>query len=165
MIAPDFALRPVAEDDLDALMDVYRQCEDFLALGPQAWASQDMVLADLAHSREMGGAFHGIYVQGRMVGVMDYVPAGFEGNPEHAFLSLLMIAAPWRGSGLGAAVVAAGEQDIRRNPSVRAILSGVQVNNAAGIAFWQRMDYEICGGPKQMEDTTICYDLIKRLYT
>ncbi len=39
MKAPEFTLRPVDEGDLAALMEVYRQCEDFLALGPQAMAS------------------------------------------------------------------------------------------------------------------------------
>lgn len=161
MKAPEFTLCPVDEGDMAALMEVYRQCEDFLALGPQPWASEAMVQADLAHSREIGGVFCGIFVEDRMAGVMDYVPSGFEGEPSHAFLSLLMIAQPWRGLGLGVAVVAAIEEIIRRDPAVTAILSGVQVNNPAGIAFWQRMGYSITSGPKQMADTTVCYDLLK----
>ena len=161
MKAPEFTLRLVDEGDLAALMEVYRQCEDFLALGPQAMASEAMELADIAHSREMGGLFCGIFVEDRMAGVIDYVPSGFEGEPGHAFLSLLMIAEPWRGRSLGAAVVAAVEGIIGRNLAVKAILSGVQVNNPAGIAFWQRMGYSIASGPKQMADTTVCYDLLK----
>lgn len=163
MKPPEFTLRPVNEDDLDALMDVYRQCEDFLALGPQPWASELMVLADLAHSREMAGVFCGIFVNDRMAGVVDYVPAGYEGQLNRAFLSLLMIAGPWRGGGLGAAVVAAIEGIIRRNPAVTAILSGVQVNNPVGIAFWQRMGYSTVSGPKRQQDTTVCFDLLKKL--
>ncbi len=50
---PSYGLRihPVSPEGLDAVLDVYRQCEDFLALGPIAAASMEMVLKDIELSR------------------------------------------------------------------------------------------------------------------
>jgi len=159
-----FTLRPVRVEELDAVLEVYRQCEDFLALGPVATASMQMVLADLDLSREEGGVYCGIYSPtGDMLGVFDFVLAGFEGDPQAAFLSLLMIASPFRGRGLGQAVVEAVEEEIRRDPRITVIHSGVQVNNPQGIHFWQRRGYRIVSAPKLLPDQTTVYDLRKDL--
>ncbi|HET9912352.1 MAG TPA: GNAT family N-acetyltransferase, partial [Anaerolineales bacterium] len=107
---PTLEIRLIIEDDLHAVLDVYRQCEDFLALGPVSTASMEMVLKDIKVSKDMGGNFCGIYTaDGKMIGVLDYVPSHFEGDPHTAFLSLLMIAAPFRKHGIGTAVVEAVE--------------------------------------------------------
>lgn len=157
----DVVICPVSENEAGAILDVYRQCEDFLALGPEPHASMRMVLDDLAHSAEQGGVFCGIYRGGCMVGVVDFVPSGFGGKESAACLMLLMIAAEQRGRGLGRKVVAAVEAEILKYEGVREICSGVQANNPEGIGFWTRMGYEIVGGPRVMEDTTVCYDLLK----
>jgi ribosomal protein S18 acetylase RimI-like enzyme len=168
----EFTLRPLqgpgiapTEEELEAVLRVYRQCEDFLALGPVAAASMAMVRADLVLSREEGCVFHGIYDRrsGEMIGIVDFSTAGFEGVEEHANLSLLMIAAPYRGQGLGRAVVEAVEEAILADGRARAILSGVQVNNPQGIRFWQRMGYEIVSGPRDMGDGTTAFALRKTL--
>jgi ribosomal protein S18 acetylase RimI-like enzyme len=159
---PSVEVRRIGEADFDAVLAVYRQCEDFLALGPIPHASPAMVQADLELSRRQGGIFCGVYDgQGIMVGVVDYVPRGFEGNPAHAFLSLLMIAAPYRNRRLGHAVIEWVEGEIRKDAGVCAILAGVQVNNPAAIRFWQRMGYRIVGGPKDYPDGTTAFDLRK----
>jgi len=89
-------IRPITLAELEAVLEVYRQCEDFLALGPVATASMEMVLNDLEISRGYSGTFCGIYTaKGKMIGVLDYVPRGFEGDPRAADLTLLMIAAPY----------------------------------------------------------------------
>lgn len=157
----DVVICPAGEDEAGAVLDVYRQCEDFLALGPEPRASMRMVLDDLAHSAEQGGVFCGIYRGGRMVGVVDFVPSGFDGKDGAACLLLLMIAASHRGLGLGRKVVEAVEAEIVKDGGVREICSGVQANNSEGIGFWTRMGYDIVGGPRVMEDTTVCYDLLK----
>jgi ribosomal protein S18 acetylase RimI-like enzyme len=157
-----FIIRPVQPHERDAILNVYRQCEDFLALGPVSTASMEMVDADLQHSRDDGGIFCGIYApDGTMMGIVDVILSGFEGNPAHAFLSLLMIAQPYRSSGLGAEVVHRVETEMLRDPQIEAILSGVQVNNPGGIRFWQRMGYRITSGPKDFPDGTTAYALRK----
>ena len=164
---PGHTLRPVTRDsaDLGRILEVYRQCEDFLSLGPVPTASMDMVLADLELSKTEGGVFYAIEesVNGEMVGVVDFALAGFEGNPQLAFLSLLMIAAPHRGRGLGEAVVQAVEAAIRQDGRATVIRSGVQVNNPGGIRFWQRMGYRIISGPEPMADGTVTFQLWKDL--
>ncbi len=80
---PRVEIRPVGEDELDAVLGVYRQCEDFLALGPQPHASMEMVLDDVSHSRDEGGLFCGIFdAEGKMIGIVDFVPGMYRGRPE-----------------------------------------------------------------------------------
>jgi ribosomal protein S18 acetylase RimI-like enzyme len=159
---PSLEIRSITQDDLDAILNVYQQCEDFLALGPVSTASMEMVLADLELSRHEGGDFCGIYTpDGKMVGIVDYVAGNFEGNPRTAFLSLLMIAAPFRKQGIGQAVVTAVENEIRKNTQITTIRSGVQVNNPQAIRFWQRNDYRIISGPELMPDQTTVFGLQK----
>ena len=160
---PNFDIKPIGIECAAAILDVYRQCEDFLALGPQPRASLAMVQDDLRLS-EAEGVFCGIFdAAGQMLGVVDFVPRLFEQDPQRAFLSLLMIAAPYRGQGLGAAVVRYVEQEIRKDPRITTIDSGVQVNNPAAIRFWQRMGYHIIGGPDALPDHTTVFHLRKRL--
>lgn len=160
-----FIIRPFdgTEADLMAVLEVYRQCEDFLALGPVATASVEMVQNDLALSKEMGGVFNLICSAstGEVWGIVDYVISGFEGNPEAAYLSLLMIAAPCRSKGLGAAVVRSVEQTMCELGHPREIQAGVQVNNPKAIRFWQRMGYQIVSGAQAMPDGTVAYHLWK----
>jgi ribosomal protein S18 acetylase RimI-like enzyme len=159
-----FEIHPITEDDLDAILDVYRQCEDFLALGPVATASMEMVRKDIEFSGQEGGVFCGIYAAGgKMIGVVDYIPCDFEGDPHAAFLALLMIAAPFRNQGIGAAVVEAVEAEVGKDARITAILSGVQVNNPQAIQFWQRQGYRIVSGPKLHPDQTTAFDLRKDL--
>lgn len=161
-------IRPVGQAEVSQVLDVYRQCEDFLALGPQPAASMGMVLDDMRHSREEGGIYCGIFHRSelgpeRMIGIVDYVPAGFGGVPGHAFLSLLMIAASHRSHGIGGQVVHFVEEIIRRNPEIRSIFCGVQINNPAAQRFWERQGYSILSGPEVLPDTTVVYLLRKDL--
>src|SRR5215208_3641010 len=131
-------IHPIRPDDVEAALEVYRQSEDFLALGPVSTASKEMVLTDLESSQNEGGIFCGIYrVDGKMVGVVDYVPNNFEGSPQAAYLFLLMIAAPFRKQGIGQAIVEAIENEIKKDAGIKTIHAGVQVNNPQAIWFWQ----------------------------
>lgn len=158
-----FHIRPISLDELDAVLEVYRQCEDFLALGPAPIASMEMVLQDLEISRQEGGIFCGIYdaASDQMIGVVDYVLRNFEGNPHHAFLSLLMITPPYRQQGTGKTIVEAIEHEIRKDAQVTTILSGVQVNNPQAVQFWQKRGYRIVSGPTLMPDQTTVFGLQK----
>lgn len=151
-------------DDLPAVLEVYRQCEDFLALGPVATASEQMVRQDMEHAVKVGSLFCGIYNDaGEMIGIVDYLPQGFEGNPQHAFIELLMIGQPYRAQGVGTAVVDYVETEVRRNPHITAILSGTAVNNPVAIRFWQSRGYRIVGEPKVFPDNQQGFDLRKDL--
>ena len=155
-------IRPIPETELDAVLRVYRQCEDFLSLGPVPTASMEMVCTDLEHSRQQGGIFCGIYrLDGTLVGIVDYVPCDFEGDLHSASLSLLMIDKTFRSRGIGSAVVAAIEAELRRNTQIQTIFSGVQVNNPQAIQFWQGQGYRIISGPTLMPDQTTVFGLRK----
>lgn len=157
--------REPTSDELEEILEVYRQCEDFLALGPVAVASIPMVLADLELSRKYGAVFCAIRdrASGEMLGIIDIVYAGYEGDPTAAYLSLLMISARHRGRGLGEAVVRAVEEVVRCNPQVQTFFSGVQVNNPGAIRFWQRMGFTIISEPELMPDGTTAMQLERKL--
>lgn len=160
-----FLILPLKEEDAEKILEVYRQCEDFLALGPVPVASLDMVLTDMHHLLAESGNFEGIFVSEnsveRLVGVISYITAGYEGCPETASLDLLMIAYPYRSKGIGSEIVKRIEAEIRKNIQVKKILSGVQVNNPTGIRFWQKMGYQIVSEPELMPDQTVVYRLEK----
>lgn len=160
----ELEIRPITPDEFKAVLGVYQQCEDFLALGPQPTASMAMVEKDLEMSHEDEGIFCGIYnTEGTMLGIVDYIPNNFEGELHQAFLSLLMIAQPFRSQGIGQAVVDWVEQEIRKDARMTTILSGVQVNNPQAVRFWERNGYQIVSAPELMPDQTIAVRLRKDL--
>ncbi len=160
---PSFHLRELTADDLPATLEVYQDCNDFLALGP-ALASAEMVRQDMRHAVEHGRRFCGIFdPSGQMVGVVDYLVEGYEDNPQQAFIELLMIGKQHRNQRLGTAVVAEIEAEIRQHAQVICIRAGVQVNNPAAQRFWQKMGYQIVREPEFQPDGTTTYRLLKRL--
>jgi RimJ/RimL family protein N-acetyltransferase len=160
--AGSFDVRIATQDDKDAILAVYRQCEDFLALGPQLNATMTMVLRDLELSRQQGAFFCGIHdAAGRMVGVVDFTPGGFEGKPGVAFISLVMLVPGLRGRGVGTEAVRLIEREIRKDRRVTAIGSAVQVNNPRAERFWLRHGYRITGGPELQPDGTTVFHLQK----
>jgi ribosomal protein S18 acetylase RimI-like enzyme len=123
-----------------------------------------MVLADWQLSQGQGGEFCGIYdPSGVLIGVLDVIPSGFEGEADAAFLELLMIAAPYRSGGLGTAVVRALEADLVQRGQVRLLRAGVQVNNPGAIRFWQRQGFVITGEAVSYADGTTAFPLCKVL--
>ncbi len=157
-------IRPAGEEDIEGLFTVYKECEDFLALGPVAKASLEMVRADLEMSRTMGGEFCGIYLpEGTMAGVLDFVPGNFRGQPDTAYIALLMIRQSFRHKGIGARVLELVESKVREDPRVTRIRIGVMVNNPPAIQFWQNRGFVIYGGPELLADQTTVYRLEKKL--
>lgn len=162
--AHSLQVRPVAQAELDAVLGVYRRCEDFLALGPVPAASLTMVLHDLAQAADDGSIFCGICtLEGAMVGVVEYAPKPSKGDSKCACLSLLMLAREHRSRGIGSAVLAAVETELRENSQVAAIVAPVQVNNPRALAFWQRHGYRVVSGPELQPDHTTVLTLRKDL--
>ena len=159
-----FLVRPAVEEDLDDVLEVYYRSEDFLALGPVPHASTAMVMADLDLSARNGGVYCVIELpDGAVAGVLDYIPGGYEGLAQQAYLELIMIAAPYRGRGLGGRVVAALEQFLRAN-GVRAVLADVQVNNPDGLRFWRCAGYRVVSPACRQPDGTVTFGLEKMLF-
>src|SRR5512140_667494 len=64
-----------SDGELAAILEVYRQCEDFLSLGPVSVASMHMVENDLEISKKEDGIFCLIYRSDSqdVLGVFDFV--------------------------------------------------------------------------------------------
>jgi len=124
-----------------------------------------MVTNDIATSQANGGHFCGICTgDDDMIGIVDYVPSHFEGDPHAAFLSLLMIAAPFRQRGIGHAVIDVIEAEIMNDAQIHAIHSGVQVNNPHAVRFWENQGYRIVSGPDLLPDQTTVFGLQKDVF-
>jgi hypothetical protein len=78
-------LRKLMAEDADEILQVYRQSEGFLALGPEPNASHKMVMDDLRISGETGGRFCGILnADGTVVGVIDFVSHAYQDHRDTA---------------------------------------------------------------------------------
>jgi ribosomal protein S18 acetylase RimI-like enzyme len=156
-------IRAVDEAGVGEIFGVYQECEDFLALGPVATASLEMVRADREMSKTMGGDFCGIHLRdGTLVGVLDFVPGNFRGQADTAYIALLMLRLSFRHRGIGSRVLALVESEVRKDPRVTRIRAGVMVNNPSAIQFWQNRGFIIYGGPELLADHTTVYRLEKK---
>jgi ribosomal protein S18 acetylase RimI-like enzyme len=159
-----WTIREAGEEDVGELLSVYRDCEDFLALGPAAKASPEMVLADLKTCRTEGGKFYGIYLRGGpIVGVLDFVRGNFRGQADTAYIALLMLRKTYRNRGIGSDVVRWIESETRKDPQIGRIRAGVMVNNPSAIRFWQARGFAIVSGPERLGDHTTVYRIEKKL--
>jgi hypothetical protein len=59
---PGFRIIPITPEDLLPVLEVYRQCEDFLALGSDARALLEIVQRDIAGSEQQGGCTAGFMI-------------------------------------------------------------------------------------------------------
>lgn len=157
------SIRPIDHRDLDFVLEVYRQCEDFLALGPEPRASIGMVYGDIQLSIDEGGNYCGVFdFQDRLIGVVDFILSQ-KGNPGHAFISLLMIALTYRRKGVGSEAVRLVEYEISKDPQITSIDSAVQINNLDAIRFWEKHGYQIVSEPVSQPDQTTVYHLCKKI--
>ncbi len=160
----DFEIRSVTQDNLNAVLDLYSKCEDFLALGPDPIASMSMVTRDINDSHKEAGNYCGVYHRnGEIVGVVDYIPKGYQGNQSNAYFTLLMIEPSFRNQGLGTVTAETIEAEIKKDSKIRTIFSAVQVNNPKGIRFWQDRGYRIISVPELQTDGTTVFLLQKYL--
>lgn len=152
-------VRTLEPSDRAAVLSVYKQCEDFLSLGPVPKASREMVASDITHSAAAQGLYCVIEdLNGQTVGVVDFSCEAARGT---AVLWLLMISARHRRKGYGTAIAAALESYLRDTYGVRTIESGVQVNNPMAIRFWSRCGYKIGTVPRSQADGTVAYDMTR----
>ncbi|HEX7320730.1 MAG TPA: GNAT family N-acetyltransferase [bacterium] len=157
-----FTIRTVEKDDFPAILKVYKQSEDFLALGPMPNASIEMVLKDIKHSKEEKGEYCGIWdLKGNLMGIVDFIP--ILEDKESSFLSLIMISTDYRDKGLGGKVVQALESHLTQKYLVKGILSAVQTNNRKAIRFWKRCGYIVETIPEKRHDETVIFKMKKAL--
>jgi ribosomal protein S18 acetylase RimI-like enzyme len=135
----NFSIREIRSDDLESVLAIYRQSEDFLVLGPEPHASMVMVEEDIKSSHQDSGLYCGIYdSERRMVGVISFIPWNFGGREKYAYISLLMIAQPFRKKKIGSQIVSLIEEEVHRKYQVILIGTSVQVNNPKALKFWNK---------------------------
>jgi ribosomal protein S18 acetylase RimI-like enzyme len=160
-VTEGLTVRSSEPSDMAALLSVYKQCEDFLSLGPVPTASMEMIVADIDHSTAAKGLFCVIEnMEGETVGVLDFWPRA---APHVAVLSLLMISRGYRKKGYGRAIVNALESYLQAKHEVRTIAAGVQVNNPDAIRFWRSCGFQIGAAARLHEDGTTVHEMRKTI--
>ena len=90
--AATLEIRPLAENELQSTLEVYKQCEDFLTLGPVPFASMEMVQADRDHSKKENGVYCGIWNEdNKQIGVIDFIPEIFLPKIPYYFINFRAI--------------------------------------------------------------------------
>jgi 8-oxo-dGTP pyrophosphatase MutT (NUDIX family)/ribosomal protein S18 acetylase RimI-like enzyme len=160
----NFSIHEIRSDDLESVLAIYQESEDFLALGPEPHASMVMVQEDIKSSHQDSELYCGIYDSGlRMVGVVSFIPWNFGGRKKYAYFSLLMIAQPFRKQKIGSQIVSLIEEEVHRKYQVTLIGTSVQVNNPKALKFWNKNGYQISSGPELQSDQTTVFHLQKEL--
>ena len=159
----DLEIKKASENDFNSIFEVYKNCEDFLSLGPESKASKKMVLSDMKISKEQSGIYCCIYKNEKVIGIIDFIPKGYELDNRKAYISLIMIAQSNRKKGIGRKVMAIIENEILKNPEIRKILTSVQENNKIAIYFWEKLGYKIISGPEHRPDKTIVSHMQKEI--
>ncbi|MCX6829863.1 MAG: GNAT family N-acetyltransferase [candidate division Zixibacteria bacterium] len=152
-----FVVRPITEHNIESTLKVYQQSEDFLSLGPNPQASIQMVYSDMECSERAKGLFCGIWnISGTHLGILDFVP---EIREKTAFVTLLMIARPYRNRGIGADIVTALCQYLVASRAIKTIESTVQINNERGIKFWKKCGFHMSEQAEPQADGTTTFRL------
>lgn len=160
----EITVQPVGEEQMEALLRVYRQCEDFLALEPSSHATEEMVKKDLEESRSAGGVYCGIYTADQeLIGIVDFIPSGWQNRADTAYMELLMIVRGRRSRGIGAEVQEMVEKYVRDEFNVVQMMADVQVNNPQAVRFWERVGYAISSVAVLQKDQTLTYEMHKSL--
>lgn len=143
-------MRNLGARDYPSVIEVYRQSPRFIVElngRPAESIGLEMVEEDAAQAANHGARFTGFFPRdsGRMIGVADFVPGGYKGQPSRAWIALLLIAEPYRRQGYGAEACELVEKAILANPDVQAIGLGVLTRNGPALGFWQAMGYKRVG--------------------
>ena len=147
-------MRALGARDYPAVVEIYRQTPRFIVeLNGRSADSigLEMVEEDAAHAANHGATFAGLFLRenGQMVGVADYVPNGYGGQPNRAWIALLLIAEPYQRQGYGSEAYRLIEESIFADPDMQTLGLGVLVNNGPALGFWRTMGYERVGSTVQ----------------
>ena len=135
--------------DEAAILAVYEQCADYLALQTPEPPSGAMVQSDVATTAKLGGVFAGIYRRdsNELIGVISFVPQNFRGQRDYAFVLNLMIGAVHRRQGYGTEAYQAVEDFIWRDSEVKRIGALLLPQHEPSYAFAEKQGFERAGGP------------------
>jgi RimJ/RimL family protein N-acetyltransferase len=150
-------MRALKARDYPAVVEIYRQTPHFIVElngRPADTIGLEMVEEDAAQAANHGATFAGFFLResNQMIGVADYVPSGYGGQPNRAWIALLLIAEPYHRQGYGTEAYRLIEEVIFANPDVQTLGLGGLVNNGPALGFWRAMGYERVGSTVQDRD-------------
>ncbi len=135
--------------DEAAMLAVYEQCADYLALQTPEPPSGAMVQSDVATTAKLGGVLAGIYRRdsNELIGMISFVPQNFRGQRDYAFVLNLMIGSTQRRQGYGTEAYRAVEESIWRDEDVKRIGALLLPQHEPSYAFAEKQGFERAGGP------------------
>ena len=135
--------------DEAAMLAVYEQCADYLALQTPEPPSGAMVQSDVATTAKLGGVLAGLYRRdsNELIGMISFVPQNFRGQRDYAFVLNLMIGSTQRRQGYGTEAYRAVEEFIWRDEDVKRIGALLLPQHEPSYAFAEKQGFERAGGP------------------
>ncbi len=132
-----------------AILVVYEQCADYLALQTPEPPSGAMVRSDVATTAMNDGIFAGIFRRdsNELSGAISFVPNNFHGQRDYAFVLNLMIGSAHRRQGYGTEAYQAVEKFIWLDPDVKRIGTLLLPQHEPSYAFAEKLGFERAGGP------------------
>lgn len=154
-------LRPLEDDDLDAVVRLYRSTPNYFA--PIGYGREPVsklqLQNELADAQRSDGRI--LFAIERccdhvLIGAADvHVEATMS---DTATIGLLLIGGPYQQQGLGSEAADLIEQALFAEPRVEFIMAGVAESSELGLRFWQRRGYQYGGSTThdpETERTTI----------
>jgi RimJ/RimL family protein N-acetyltransferase len=143
-------MRPLKANNYPAVVELYRQTPRFIVElngRPAESINLEMVEEDAAQAANHGATFVGLFLResGQMIGVADFVPGGYRGQPSQAWIALLLIGGPFQRQGYGTEAYRLVEEAIFADPNAQTIGLGVLVNNGPALGFWAAMGFQRAG--------------------
>ena len=146
--------------NINAILEVYIESEDFLSLGPKNKASIEMVNSDINYSKSHGYKYYEIKIENETIGICDFCISGFEDIEENGYINLIMIKENKRNMGYGKLILGNIEKEIAHCKTNK-IIAFVQTNNMKAIKFWENNGYQKTSNEILNEDMTIVYRMEK----
>lgn len=141
-------LRPLEDDDLDAVISLYRSTPNyFAAIGFGREAVSKLALQrDFTEAQRTDGRTLYAIVRRHdhlLVGVADVqLEATMSGS---ATIELLLIGGPYQQHGYGSEAADMIERELCAAPNIELVLAGVAETSTLGQRFWQSRGYEYSG--------------------
>ncbi|SHJ31077.1 Acetyltransferase (GNAT) family protein [Clostridium amylolyticum] len=145
----------------DKVYSVYKRSEDFLSLGPEPYASREMVLSDIEYSKRNGGCYCTICCDNGVIGIIDFIPDMYEKQRGDAYINLIMIKEEYRNKNIGKTVIKIIEEWLNKEYRITNVFISVQENNTKGISFWVSLGYEVISKPELQDDGTLVLHMRK----
>jgi RimJ/RimL family protein N-acetyltransferase len=157
-------IKPLTSSQAEAVWNVYKQAADYLELQTTEPLSLAMARSDIEAASLRGSEFVGLFerTSNELIGVADFVPKNFRGQPDYAWLNVLLIRQSNRRQGYGTEAYRVIEEYIFDDPVVTRIGQALLPQFEPSLRFAEQMGFERAGGPFKNKRGYGLYSFVKK---